>query len=373
MISTEQLFAKRCLQRRSGFTLVELIVATGITLLLATLLLSITAGIMSAWNRSRGDLTTSNQAKLALDQIAADLQSAIIHADGEVWLAATVQPDQSGTGDAGASIADWNASGGGQMKPGWSNPGTLGSSLDVTIDSSIPAEARPLEAFRFGMAGVWLRFFSAEPDANDTIQNVSSPRAIAYQILRYKPSDSSSDRFYGLYRSSVRPTGSSSTFSVGYELFANGDGAKTEYNIGSATDGDAGCIRRPNKSSLVANHVIDFGVRIWIRNPSGDLVVGFPTGDANLGFAARIPMPIGTEKNVIPQEPAVGAPTFTQMNYGSPEVVEIFLRGLSDEGANLIKALETGKKSGDWWAIAKANSAVFIRRIDVKSKAAFLQ
>ena len=114
----------------AGFTLIELIVATAITVLLAGLLIAITSGILSSWNRSRGRLTTSNQAKLALDILTTDLEGALMRNDDNVWLAATVQPDQGGTGDSGASMASWNAAGGGAMKPGWANPGTASSSLN---------------------------------------------------------------------------------------------------------------------------------------------------------------------------------------------------------------------------------------------------
>lgn len=363
----------RSLGGSSGFTLVELIVSTGITLVLALLLVGVTGDILATWNRTRGNLTTSNQAKLALDQLAADLESAVFRADGAVWLASTVQPDQSGTGDTGYSTtawkATWDATGGGVMKPG--NGVGPASSLDLTGGAeSLDAEVRPLEKFRFGMAGVWLRFFTTEPDRNDELEKTSTIRAVGYQIVRYTRATGTPSPRYGLFRSWVRPYGSSpdSTFDVGYELFVFPDGSVSRYNSGDARPGYPGTIRRPGVEMLLANNVIDFGVRFWVRDASGNLVVRFPEDENNLGFAARTPAPEVGDLNAVPPEPDPGAPVFSQMTYGVPEVAEVFLRVLTDQGAEEIEALETGRRIGDWWKIAEAHSTIYTRWIQLKGR-----
>ena len=64
------------LQRRAGFTLLELRVATSIGLVLAGLLLAIVNHTLGLWQRQRGAVDTAAQARLVLDFLERDLQGA---------------------------------------------------------------------------------------------------------------------------------------------------------------------------------------------------------------------------------------------------------------------------------------------------------
>lgn len=340
--------------RRAGFTLVELLVASAITVVLAGLMVAILTQVSATWARASGGLVATQQAEQALDLLAQDLQSAVQRGDGQVWLLATVQPDQSGAGDIGGTLAKWSPPIG---KPGGAGPGTPDSSLDLA-----PASGR-LEDCRFGMAGVWLRAIAQVADRNDTISNTSAPRAAAYQIVRRAVVDNpGAAQRYGLFRSEVRPYADTSparersTFVVGYDLLA------PAYNstAGGGSLGDAGTVRRPRRELLLANDVVDFGVRFYRPAAgTGQLELLFPTGNSNRGFAAT------TDLRATPTNPPVPV---GEMSYGFPTVVELFIRVLTEEGARQIAALETGQLTGrTWWEIARAHSVVGTRRVALEA------
>ncbi len=337
-------------KHRRGFTLVELLVASAVTVVLAGLVVAMLAHMTRTWARASGGLAARQQAALALDLVARDLGSVVVRADGRAWLAATVQGDQSGSGDTGGSLADWTSP---ERKP----PTVPGRSLRLA-----PRSGR-LEDCRFGMAGVWLRFVAQVPDANDGVANASAPRVVAYQIVRRPVAAGAGARCrYGLFRSEVRPYAdaeparSRSTFVVGHDVFA------PAYNstAGGWNLGDAGTVRRPRRDHLLANDVIDFGVRFLRRDAAtGRESVLFPVGDGNLGFAATS---VAGRLTVNPEVDGAA------MTYGFPTAAEVFVRVLTEEGARLVEAMEEGRSAPtDWWALAEANSIVMTRRVEMEA------
>src|SRR3954464_1839688 len=66
----------------SGFTLIEILVAAGITTLLAGLMAVVVHNVSTTWKRASGRLGTDAQARLILDQIEQDLHGAIFRDDG---------------------------------------------------------------------------------------------------------------------------------------------------------------------------------------------------------------------------------------------------------------------------------------------------
>lgn len=347
--------------RRSAFTLTELVVATGVTVLLAGIMLGIVSNVIGVSGRATGSIQGHTQATMALDVLTRDLQAAIIMATDEVWFAANVQPDQSGVGDTGGSLGLWDPSGGGSGKPGWADPGTPGSSLNLA-----PASL-DLEDYRFGMAGIWLRFITHVPDHNvGGLSNFSAPRAVGYQVVRHRLDDneSSSIRF-GLFRTEVRSYKDGSllsTFHAGYDLF---DLNYCDPDVGGISDKDPGQIRRPTRSHLLAVNVIDFGIRVFERDASGDLVLSFPLAHTDLGYAATMDTTASQ-----PAAATAGSVDYsTNTTRGFPEVVEVSIRVVSEEGAKLLEGLETGSPIGsDWWSIALAHSQVFSRRVVLKAQ-----
>jgi type II secretory pathway component PulJ len=345
----------------TSFTLIEVLVAATLTAMLAALVLAAVSGVMNHWNRTAGRFATVAEARLVLDQLAQDLQSAIFRADGNVWLAVTVQADTNLSGQ-------WRtASRPAQAKPGNTHPGSLNLA------------APSIEEARFGVAGVWLRFFTTKADTGAGAADLSAPVAVGYQIIRQNVTASvSSEQRYMLLRAEVRRThtasGAAGTFEAGYNLDPVAVPA-TAYQTPSGIAGDPGNLIRPPLGAVLADNVIDFGVRLYLRE-GGDLRLVFPAAPATAGS-----MPAsGAATNVRPpsfetQQLAMstGPAANDYYRHAFPDVAEVMLRVLDEEGARLLAAYEAGRfqppagvtTADYWWTLAEAHSQVFTRRIAI--------
>ena len=119
-------------------------------------------------------------------------------------------------------------------------------------------------------------------------------------------------------------------------------------------EGTGRTLLRPGALQVLADNVIDFGVRFY--GYTEDAVTGvtqlrriFPDDAADFEFRAQF--------------------SSDSRRSRLPVVAEVLLRVLTPEGARKIAALEAGRISGDWWEIATANSTVFTRRICLQTAA----
>jgi prepilin-type N-terminal cleavage/methylation domain-containing protein len=356
--------SKLRLRSRNGFTIIELLVAIGVTAILVTLMLTITLNVLAAWNRSSGKLTTNATARLVLDQLSQDISSLIVKRDGNVWLAATVQRNPTGAGDAATTDADWSTS----QKP-----------VGTAAAGSLDVDQQLISDMRFGKAGVWLRYFVAQPDSNDgTPQNASAPRACAFQIIRRNLGTAASPQYsYQLFRSDVIPYSNSSptaqqrsTFGMGFDLFTT---ALNGYNhTTTGTINHASNIRNPNVTQLIGNDVVDFGVRFYERTVAGNLVEVFPVNRRDaLAAPVSAPFTYVVSSDIGKALTAANAPTGPQ-TFGFPVEAEIMIRVLSPEGVRQIQAFEENSSlfpGQIWWDIVTKNSDVYTRRVEIKALA----
>ena len=347
-----------------GFTLVELLVAAILTALLSAIGLAVLSGVVNHWSRSAGRLRAAAQAHLALDQIAQDLESAIFRADGNVWLAVTVLPD---TGLSG------------QWKPATvPTQGKPGNTHARTLSLTVPS----LEKARFGVAGVWLRFFTTKLDTGVSTSNLSAPVAVGYQIIRqHVTSSPASEQRYLLFRAEVRRSrtagGAPGVFEAGYDLDPLAAPA-TPYMAAGGTSGDPGNLLRPPLGAVLADNVIDFGVRLY-RKESGGMRLIFPARPATVGAApasgelsSAAPPSAETQHLACSTAPAAD----DHYRHAFPDVAEVMLRVLTDEGARLVAACEAGHlqppagvaAADYWWSLAEARSQVFTRRITIAGR-----
>lgn len=315
---------------RAGFTLLEIIVAAGITAIVAGFMVAIVSNVSGFWGRSAGRLSAGAQARYVLDQLALDLQSARVAASPSGphltvdLLAATERP------------RTWRPAAAGLDRP----------SVPPATGLSIGAADIGRATFRPG--GTLLRFSTHRRGANERLADVSAPVAVGWQIVRRAPSQhgSSADERYFLHRSEVRPAGDAAgatgTLELGYDLDAPGYTARPEDTIPVA--GSPGSLREPSAATIVAENVVDFGVHIYGRVPTGELRRVFPiAGSTAYRDASDAP----------------GSP--------APVAVDVMVRILSDEGARLLGRLEAdfteAADASAWWALVLANSHVFTRRI----------
>lgn len=312
-----------------GFTLLELLVAVTLTLGLATAMLAVTSGTLAFWRRTQDRFTTSSQAQLALDFLERDLQSIVFRPDGvSTWLAVAVTNVPGGLPERGWQLAP-------VMKPAHDESLRL---LPATDDGRAPTIAQA----RFGLSGAWLRLIAMTPESAG---DGALPRAIAYQLARRPVSGAPSaanaaEVRYSLYRAAV---GGSASFTAGYDV-------ATAYGSTLAT---------AQVSDTILVNAVDFGVWLYVREDGGGLKRIYPADPGDLAHAAR------------------GGRGAVDAERG-PQVADVMVRVLSDEGARQIAAIEQGlvpRPSGQatdaawWWAVVVTHSTVHVRRVELKGVA----
>lgn len=324
---------------RHGFTLIELLVAAVITLILVGVILGVTTGVLNLWRRTQGGFATGTEAKLALDLLERDLQAAVWRRDSNAWLAVTVVNDAGGLANRG-----WLTTGT-LMKPAGSE------SQRLLPDAGVAGEMRISDA-RFGLSGVWLRFIAANVESSGSL-----PVATAYQMAR-RPLTGSVNASnpaplrYTLFRSAGRAL---DTLTNGHNITSSAY-ASTSNSPGSQRD--ASTIANPVTADALATNVIDLGIWLYIRETNGALRRIFPATNGDLSHVV-----MGNSTADVSR---------------MPEVADVMLRVLTEDGAAQIEAIETGRvmrpsQHGNdaewWWAVAEANSRVFVRRVELKGGA----
>ena len=360
-------------QRKKAFTILELLVAVSVTALLAGMLLNITSQVVQTQTRASGNLETNQVAQFVLDRIQEDLQCAIYRNDGNIWMAADIL-SESNMGNGNFPNA-WEDKAYDVKKP---------ESIRVKLDQW-PEEALspidsanlqgPLFESRFGLGGVWLRFFTQCPELDPKADSSGGARAVSYQIVRYglTGSETSTPR-YQLFRSDVSDI---NTLNAGYNLHPDEGAYSNDSNNGPRETGN---IKNPiyqnngQKSTdfSLASNIVDFGIRAYlIRNQSqgtGHLQQIFPdlnnTSDEFTYWATSNP---NYQEDMKKKERNL---------YAFPDVMDIMLRVLTAEGASALAAYEEGlipppegiSENEYWWQLVEENSEVYIRRIRIFSE-----
>jgi len=90
------------LKRRSAFTLIEIMVASVVMVVMVGLVIQITSEVLKVWNRSSGKLSANAEARIALDFLTQDLETAVFRNNQMQWLRSE---DDTVTGPAGETTA----------------------------------------------------------------------------------------------------------------------------------------------------------------------------------------------------------------------------------------------------------------------------
>ncbi len=347
--------------KQAGFTVVELLVASAVTLLLVGLMLKVTSSVLGSYDKIHGKLSANNDVLHALNTVVADLESMVYRNDGNIWLAAEMVDSRFNTARSGGDNL-------------WLSPSSPTRQKPQGID---------LDENQYGQNGVWLRFFTSAYDRDKKDQfggdihgNIN---AVAYQLLRRGASskgeaDSSAPRSYGLYRTVVN---ADRTFNVGYDfdLGLDVDGYLKQgnyywvlvpvFNENTALLGEPVEILRPDLGSLIANNVVEFGIQFLDEDDED--YVDFETISDDRYFT-------GTSSRPLPR--AYFAPYSTEANRPMPKFADIYLRVLTEEGARLILRFEQGLYRADitgrsarnafWRELEAAHSVEFRKRVQLR-------
>jgi len=327
-----------------GFTLLELLVAVTITLVIAGLMLAVTTNVLNLWRRSQAAHTQATTARQVFDLLEQDLQSAIHRRDATCWLAADIL-------DSSASLSNH----GWLLGPGLMKPANGGSLLPLPAPEA--DGERLLQDARFGLSGSWLRFVTTNVESGGSL-----PSVVAFQIVR-RPitgdplATNPAAVRYSLYRSAISNT---DTLAAGYAVTSSGYASTSNNPAGASSTAyrAARNVMNPSHANLLGSNVVDFGCWLYVRNPDRTLRRIYPAGTGDTSHQA------------------IGRSTAADARY--PEVVDLMLRILSEEGATLLEAIESGRvprppsyatDAGWWWGVVDANSKVFTRRIEIKGGA----
>jgi prepilin-type N-terminal cleavage/methylation domain-containing protein len=77
---------KKSLKFKKAFTLIEIMVATVIMVILVGLVIQITSEVLKVWNRSSGKLSANAEARIAMELLTQDVETAVFRNNGQQWL-----------------------------------------------------------------------------------------------------------------------------------------------------------------------------------------------------------------------------------------------------------------------------------------------
>jgi len=315
------------LAARQAFTVIELVVAIAVTAVMALFAFQFTRSMVEVWTLSERNLVVETDVQAALDTIAQDLQEAYFAEGQGVMFAVEALSNGDNSGD------EW----------------------DHATEVARPTEgAYDPASHRYGWAGMWLRFFTAEPTLN----------AVGYQIVR-RPLTWEEDQgpVYQLFRSVVR---GDLVAEAGYDLTDEAYVDKSQ----TLTEGHPVTVTVPPKNNHIVEHVIDFGIRLYVRDADDPS----PPEHAPTGMRLIFPAEAGVvsdQNNLHWSVTGRKQGTGDDANWGNrfPEAAEIFLRVLDPDGAEALRRLEEeGGDPAQWEAIAAEHGRLYRRFVDLPTR-----
>lgn len=326
-----------------AFTLIEFLVAMVITLLIAGLMLTVTLSALNLWRRQMSAHAQAVSAKQVLDLVERDWHAAVHRRDAVCWLAVDIL-------DTGTALANH----------GWLISPTAKPAGGGSLRPLPPVDANGIsriEDARFGLSGTWLRLVTTNVESGGSL-----PSVVAYQIARRPVAGSPvaanpAPVRYNLYRSAVS---NADTLTSGYDVLAAayGSTSNTPANALSTTYRQPRNVTNPSHANLLASNVVDFGCWLYVREAGGELAMIYP------GMAGDV------------SHHAIGQSSANE--YRFPEVADIMVRILSEEGAGIVEEIERGQVARPaeyaddaawWWGEVQKHSAVFVRRVEIKGTA----
>lgn len=208
-------------RRRSAFTLIEIMVAAVITIVMVGLVIQITSEVLKIWNRSAGKLSANAEARIAMELLTTDLETAFLVNNGQQWMRVEAEDD------IGSPI--------------------VGQTVGLKLFA--PAQDRPNEPGN--ICGISYRLAYAPPYAGAKTSNYS----------------------FVLFRDLEDP---GSTFNT---LLGSGDTSPQQ----ELTDGFWGETETLESNNYLAGNIVDFKIYIYGKDDSGDeIVLNDPDDDGDI-------------------------------------------------------------------------------------------
>ena len=298
-------------KHQRAFTLIEIMVATVIMIVLTGLVIQITSEVLKVWSRSSGKLSANAEARIVMDLLTQDLETAVFRNNGQRWLEAETKDI--------ASVAGYQP-----------------QTINLLLFS--PALDRPLK----------------DKDSKDIPGDIC---AVQYELVYQNPvnggTSKAEDNMFALHRRVIDP---STTFNRimgagNQETFASWAGDIVTPAVTISLD-DYPAPEHPQY--YLAGHVANFIVEFYVIDNDGDEV--------------KVPSPI----NFGGTTPTVGSGATADLAFPLA-YAEISLTILSDEGTKLLQNLAanrggTGFDTGDGGGIVRQHGEVFTRRVNLLAR-----
>jgi len=290
---------------KRAFTLIEIMVATVIMVVLVGLVIQITSEVLKVWSRSSGKLAANAEARIAMDLITQDLETAVFRNNGLQWLRSE---NDTVSGPAGISNAT-----------------------------------------------VALRLFSPALDRPDGPGDIC---AIAYKLdyLNAVTGTATGDRLFVLYRLVVNPK---DTF----------DGLMGTANQKSLPNKGASAWTGPsvnesiigvNGANYLVSNIVEFQIEFHVQDDGDPDTVTLITDAAGTIYGGQI----GVPPTVGPQAYPSAAPTALQLlAYRQPlAYAEVKLTVISDAGAQMLENIAKIPETVD--EVIQQYGETFTRRVN---------
>ncbi len=312
------------LRSAQAFTLIEMVVALAVTAVIGYFFISIGRDFVRAWDNFGDAVSRETEARAALDLIAKDFESAYFQEGSDHMLAVDVLPDN------GNASSDWEV--GPVERPSSSGYDTANH--------------------EYGWAGCWVRLFTSTP----------SLKTVGYQIIRTTIRDSVGTPRYMLYRNMTLTRDVVDNIESGLVDALDLTGSNALYDV-------SGGVVNPTRSNILAVNVVDFGVRLYVYEPD-------PTSDpsdVDAPEGLRLIFPADGSSRLQDPIPGSGAhrgSTFLGTNYSDryPDVVEVFMRVLDENGADALSEMEESGDNAQWEEIVAKNSKLYRRYVVVRGR-----
>ncbi|WP_309384216.1 PulJ/GspJ family protein [Cerasicoccus frondis] len=321
-----------------GFTLIEILAATGIMTVVILIVLSLTTNVLSVWNRSTGQLTANYEARVALDIMATDLETMVLRNRDFCWLDVRYE------------------------RP---------TSTGITYTGALPT----MPEFYF-MARVEDRpRFSGASGTSPVYGDIC---AVGYKVLYQDPLTPTGGAYpmFGLYRflidsehtfTDVMSAGSGVDLKTAME---SGDGSGAEYynQDGVATNVDSIDTTIASAENFLSANVVDLNVIFWYHDTNLDLILPL-NGDwaANSSKTKGAVMTVeseGVDFTYTNQLNAEGAAIAAK---GTLEFVDISVTVMSPEGMKIIQN-NAANIDENWHELVAQYGQTFSRRVQIMAK-----
>lgn len=292
---------------KRAFTLIEIMVATAIMIIMVGLVIQITGDVLKVWNRSVDKLSSNAQARIAMELLTNDIETAVLRNNGLRWLESTQE--------------------------------TVPNPLDSTS----------LQTTRLHLFAPAID----RPQTDDSNQPIGGDLcAISYELVYQDPVTGSNDPLDNIFALHRRVIDSRTTFE---DLM--GDPVQNTFPWASATVSPtsghvAAYPLASDATNFLASNIIDFRVDFYYIDATDTAVNAMPpTPPSELRYG-------GTSSNIGP-----GSALNFPIAYA-----EIQLRVLADEAMELLRSGQIAQSGQNEQDYIETNSEIYKRRVFFQSR-----